>query len=208
MGDQLKCDLFQSQKTRRRKKVEYNLHRHKKLIQSEKKIKYDRDLMQGTYTGTLSILDINIYVTLLKDWVQCSWPYSSHQLNSLVRSLGPAPSFDRDNWSDAEHSFNSATTWVIVGLSLKVGDTQAMAISTALQAELTSKLPRNLGSTIFFIFPLASMELTQWLTCSWDSIAGRPVIVTRITTPKLYTSLFSVRQLVVEYLHVKVGYSN
>ncbi|KAI4355559.1 hypothetical protein L6164_004319 [Bauhinia variegata] len=54
--------------------------------------------------------------------------------------------------SAAKHSFISAASSLMFGLLTEAGDMQAIAISTAFQAELVSNSPFNLVSTIFLTY--------------------------------------------------------
>ena len=94
----------------------------------------------------------------------------------------------------SKHCFSSMTTWPMVGLWVDLWDTQLIANSTVFHAELTSKFPCNLGSTILLMSPFTSTEVNHWLI--WIllldlSMTGWPVIICNNTTPKLKTSLFS-----------------
>ena len=109
--------------------------------------------------------------------------------------------------STSKQFFNSVTTWLMFGLLADDWETQAIANSTAFQTELVSKSPFKLGPAMLLISPLASMEFTHWIMwilSSWVLLmAGRPVIISNRTTPKLKTSLFSVSLFVVVYLQHK-----
>ena len=138
--------------------------------------------------------------TVLQDWVQYPDSYCSFQLYNLIHPRSPP--FEQIPLSDTPLVL--PTTWLMVGLLVEVEDTQSIAISTAFQAEFMLKAPCNLGSTIFMISPWTSMKLTHWLMWIFSSanfsITVRHVIILKRTTPKLYTSLFSVNLYELQYL--------
>ncbi|RYR40622.1 hypothetical protein Ahy_A09g046373 [Arachis hypogaea] len=79
--------------------------------------------------------------------------------------------------SIAKHSFSSVTISVMYGLLEDLLDTEAIAISTALQTELLSKSPCNLVSTIHFTSPFASIDLTHSLIAKyllWIQVTRSP----------------------------------
>lgn len=103
------------------------------------------------------------------------WNPLSEQINYLAEGLNPefmentidesvVPlarlSFSRAN-SAPKHSLSLVTTSLMFGLAVDISDIQSLANSTAFHAELISKSPRNLGSTILLISPVESMELTH-----------------------------------------------
>ena len=63
--------------------------------------------------------------TVLKDWVQQSDSYCTFQLYNLIHPRSPP--FELFQLS---HSFSSATTWLMVGLLVEVGNTHSIAISS------------------------------------------------------------------------------
>ena len=93
----------------------------------------------------------------------------------------------------------------MVGLSTELRLTQAIAVSTAFRAELMSKSPFNLGSTIPLISPLSIRDRTQLIRRSViPSVlfisAGWPETSSSRTIPKLKTSLFLVTLPLSQYL--------
>lgn len=97
--------------------------------------------------------------------------------------------------SVAKQSLSSATMSLIVGLLLEFGATQAIATSTVFQTEFFSYCPSNLGSTIFWISPCVTNEVTHCAICGVSpvlDITALQLIISNRAIPKLYTSLFSV----------------
>lgn len=112
------------------------------------------------------------------EFVESSERFSSFRLNSV-----------------AKQSLSSATMSLIVGLLLEFAATQAIATSTVFQTEFVSYCPSNLGSTILWISPRASKEVTHLAICGVSpvlDITGLQLIISNRAIPKLYTSLFSV----------------
>lgn len=94
-----------------------------------------------------------------------------------------------------KHSFSSINTSVMSGLRVAVFSTQARAISTAFQAELASKSPCSLGSTMLLTSPFSIIGVTHScirIISPLTSLlmAGWPVISSSRIIPKLYMSLF------------------
>ncbi|TVU49681.1 hypothetical protein EJB05_01007, partial [Eragrostis curvula] len=101
--------------------------------------------------------------------------------------------------SGAKLSLSSNTTSVIVGRSYDGCSMHCSANSATFQAELTSHSPPILGSTMLSISPTESFWRTHrgmWTpsVSLMGTVGGWPVISSSSTTPKLYTSLFSLNR--------------
>lgn len=103
-----------------------------------------------------------------------------------------------DKVSSCMLSLNPSATSDIVGRSFPACSVQRRANSATVHRELTSQFSFILGSVTFSISPSESVPRTQCARLVLSvlftvMIAGRPVMSTRRTTPKLKTSLFSLK---------------
>lgn len=105
---------------------------------------------------------------------------------------------ERDKVSSCKPSRIPSTTSSIVGRSRPTFSVQRRASSATFHTELISQSPLILGSVTLSISPSESQFCAQSVMLFLSEslmvmIAGWPVMSTRRTTPKLYTSLFSLR---------------
>ncbi|WVZ90832.1 hypothetical protein U9M48_037111 [Paspalum notatum var. saurae] len=112
---------------------------------------------------------------------------------TLTTSPPPPIAYDT---SSSKLSLSSATTSVIDGRSLDGRSLHFRANSATFQTELTSYSPPIRGSATFEMSPSESFWRTH--SATWmlsvllmETAGGWPVISSSSTTPKLYTSLFS-----------------
>ncbi|WVZ90846.1 hypothetical protein U9M48_037105 [Paspalum notatum var. saurae] len=116
-----------------------------------------------------------------------------HPPTTLTTSPPPPIAYDT---SSSKLSLSSATTSVIDGRSLDGRSLHFRANSATFQTELTSYSPPIRGSATFEMSPSESFWRTH--SATWmlsvllmETAGGWPVISSSSTTPKLYTSLFS-----------------
>lgn len=96
------------------------------------------------------------------------------------------------------------TTWLIVGLCWALGSTHLKAVKRALLRADVDGLVSRLGSTTWSARLAPTIILSQstrFFSCTGrvSSTGSLPVMDSKSTTPKLYTSLFSLRYPLLAY---------